>query len=722
MVDILTNKASSTSRGFLTSSGQLPVSQGATNFATKAAGSSKTCDGGSSSWRWTPSADPLTPTLRRTRTACNCDGSTSYGAGVHIAGRERAFPLHRHLQGHVDIKTVEALSLELAVLYLAHLGNNDTALVVYSDSTPVCGAFKKGRMAAEEANSVLERIAELEQQHRIRLELRWVKSEDNKADRPSRGKHSPAHPGDRPGEEDPDPDKNKIPERTHATEATAVPTKAKPWAKLAKQWKTSRQTCTKPGSVKAGTKKGPSISTRTFKAKSRMVKTSVTANRPKVKRGPDRFSAWIPASSVKISRATRASLLTVRKIALAGYAKGTHKSYSIGLAQWHRYCDEHKVAEKRREPAASHLVEHWVAVYAGKKRGSYLSDWISALKAWHLLNNLPWLPIEGRLSLIRRGVANLQPEPRPPREPMTVQWLDKLVLAADANDPTEAAVVAAAATGFWGLCRLGELVSSADKAERAHQITRSKAVPSMAFGAVPTYTLRLPRTKTQPQGDTVIIAHQSEICDPIKLMRLHLERSPCTLTQAQETTPLFAYRTADSLQPLTRSKFLSTLGAIGKRAGIGLLQGHSMRIGGCTALLTRGVPPSRVQLHGRWSSDAFKRYIREHAAVMTSYLVINQVASDRLHSLYPTEWPALAPTTPTTKSKASPKVKSKAKAITDPSGALAAVTAVNTDGPTPPTGPIQPSRARGRRTSPRTPKKQGTLTAGRPESGDVRPS
>ncbi|KAE8239716.1 hypothetical protein A4X13_0g8104 [Tilletia indica] len=123
---------------------------------------------------------------------CFCDGSTSYGAGVHIAGRERAFPLRSHLRGRVDIKTVESLSLEIAVLYLVLLGHSDASVVIHSDSTPVCGAFKKGRMAAEEANTVLERIAELEQKHRIRISLRWVKSEENKADLPSRGRYSPA--------------------------------------------------------------------------------------------------------------------------------------------------------------------------------------------------------------------------------------------------------------------------------------------------------------------------------------------------------------------------------------------------------------------------------------------------------------------------------------------------------------------------------------------------
>ncbi|CAD6952494.1 unnamed protein product [Tilletia caries] len=339
------------------------------------------------------------------------------------------------------------------------------------------------------------------------------------------------------------------------------------------------------------------------------------------------------------ARATRASSKVMRDVALAGYAAGTVRNYSTALAQWHRYCDEHKIPEKHREPAAAHLVEHWVAMQAGTKSGSYLSDWISGIKAWHTVNDLPWLPKEERLALIRRGVLNLQPDPRPPREPMTVEWLDTLTRAAKPGDPLELAVIAAAATGFWGLCRLGELVTSSDKEQRQYNITRAHVVQSVTFGAVPTFTLKLPRTKTMPTGETVVIAHQNETCDPVRLLSQHLELSPCVNQKAEAKTPLFAYRGTGKLIPLSRTKFLSTVGAMAKRAGINGLHGHSMRIGGCTTLLTGGVPPERVMLHGRWSSDAFKRYIREHAAVMTPYLVYNQVAADRLHRLYPNEWP-----------------------------------------------------------------------------------
>ena len=42
------------------------------------------------------------------------------------------------------------------------------------------------------------------------------------------------------------------------------------------------------------------------------------------------------------------------------------------------------------------------------------------------------------------------------------------------------------------------------------------------------------------------------------------------------------------------------------------ISGHSMRAGGATALAAAGVVPVLIQAAGRWSSDNFQKYIRQH--------------------------------------------------------------------------------------------------------------
>ncbi|KAH8930079.1 hypothetical protein BT69DRAFT_1180113, partial [Atractiella rhizophila] len=40
--------------------------------------------------------------------------------------------------------------------------------------------------------------------------------------------------------------------------------------------------------------------------------------------------------------------------------------------------------------------------------------------------------------------------------------------------------------------------------------------------------------------------------------------------------------------------------------------GHSLRSGGATHLAANGIPDSTIQKIGRWSSEAFQIYIRNH--------------------------------------------------------------------------------------------------------------
>ncbi|KAH8919584.1 hypothetical protein BT69DRAFT_1206803, partial [Atractiella rhizophila] len=42
------------------------------------------------------------------------------------------------------------------------------------------------------------------------------------------------------------------------------------------------------------------------------------------------------------------------------------------------------------------------------------------------------------------------------------------------------------------------------------------------------------------------------------------------------------------------------------------IAGHSLRSGGATHLAANGVPESIIQKIGRWSSEAFQIYIRQH--------------------------------------------------------------------------------------------------------------
>ena len=92
-------------------------------------------------------------------------------------------------------------------------------------------------------------------------------------------------------------------------------------------------------------------------------------------------------------------------------------------------------------------------------------------------------------------------------------------------------------------------------------------------------------------------AVQGSLC-PVALMREYLQYHP------SGSGPLFVWSTG---QYLIRLDIVNLL----RRCFPGSLSlnTHSFRIGGASAAASAGVPDSQIQILGRWSSDAYRRYI-----------------------------------------------------------------------------------------------------------------
>ena len=73
-------------------------------------------------------------------------------------------------------------------------------------------------------------------------------------------------------------------------------------------------------------------------------------------------------------------------------------------------------------------------------------------------------------------------------------------------------------------------------------------------------------------------------------------------------------------RPLTRYLFIKRIKTACQSAGFPVRQGHSFRIGGTLEYLLRGNSFDQVKYHGRWASDAFRVYLRQHAEVLAPYI------------------------------------------------------------------------------------------------------
>lgn len=158
--------------------------------------------------------------------------------------------------------------------------------------------------------------------------------------------------------------------------------------------------------------------------------------------------------------------------------------------------------------------------------------------------------------------------------------------------------------GFHALHRLGELtVPDSPNLRDNRKIISRLSVLVSDCGSFIRYTL--PYHKGDPffLGSTIII-------------------SKCDIKGACPVTALLNYlRTRDEYFISSPHLFISSNGWVPTRSWFlkrfhkffgSNKSGHSMRSGGASAMAQAGLPQEHIQDVGRWSSEAFKTYIRDH--------------------------------------------------------------------------------------------------------------
>jgi hypothetical protein len=304
---------------------------------------------------------------------------------------------------------------------------------------------------------------------------------------------------------------------------------------------------------------------------------------------------------------------------LAAWAPNTLEKYRLGVARFVYFCTEQRVASEFQLPASEFLLCAFAASSAGVRSGSTIRNDISAVRAWHIVSNVPYFG-NLRLNYTLKGVENLTPESskRPPRPPITLNMLHILYENLNLMDPLDACCWAAAVTAFWGQARLGELLSKCQSKFSPGTVPTPLNV-SHPPGNRDAVKLHLPFTKTKGhRGETIYLCPQFGCSNPSSALSNHL-----LTNQVPPELPLFSYHSSNGLIALTSRKLVNRCNTIWCTHGLPSCSGHSFRIGGTTELLLSNVPPHIVKLLGRWSSDAFLRYWRnlEHIAPMhTSFL------------------------------------------------------------------------------------------------------
>lgn len=309
----------------------------------------------------------------------------------------------------------------------------------------------------------------------------------------------------------------------------------------------------------------------------------------------------------------------VRDTMIHAWEQDTREAYGTGLLMWHCFCDSRDTPEHERAPASQALLSAFVAHLAAAYSGRTISNYLHGIRAWHVLNSIPWSLEKPEMDTMLRAADKLTPlsSKKKKRLPYTPQFIVALRQQMDLNTPLDAAVFACLTTCFYASSRLGEFTTRTLQSfnPATHITTKNLSYDQDRSGHSVT-VLHLPKTKmASTEGEDVFWASQEGDTDPTAALLNHLR-----VNQPAETSHLFAYQVKHACKPLTKTKFLERVGKAARAAGLEPLQGHGIRIGSTLEYLLRGMPFDVMKAKGRWAGDSFLAYLRKHAIIIAPYI------------------------------------------------------------------------------------------------------
>ena len=281
-------------------------------------------------------------------------------------------------------------------------------------------------------------------------------------------------------------------------------------------------------------------------------------------------------------------------------ARTTQSTYRSGWSSYTRFCALHSIprlplTEATLLPFFAHLADRHLL-------HSTLRVYLSALTYYSRIAGYPFnirhMPrLHYLLMGVRRSQGGAFSVPR--RTPLFPQHLVSLRTFLLAHyPPVDARMLWAAFTSaFFGLLRASEYTCPTDSTivPSTLLLTHFKCAPDFSSAS-----LRLPISKADQFGRGVLVdlfPLPSPLCPLSAILHYLAVRRPLG-------SPLFLF--ADGTF-LTRAHVVDILRSVFPAHPT--LNTHSFRIGGASALAAAGVPDYVIRVMGRWSSDAYLRYV-----------------------------------------------------------------------------------------------------------------
>jgi hypothetical protein len=310
----------------------------------------------------------------------------------------------------------------------------------------------------------------------------------------------------------------------------------------------------------------------------------------------------------------RDRLLRERAIALGlAIDTSTLQSYSSALNSYLTFVRLHNLPVEPTPDTLSFFVVFMSHHIEPRSVSSYLSGICQQLEPY--FENVRRARHSPLVEKTMKGCLRLYSSPTIRKRALTLSDL-KLVLFALSHSTLHDDLLfkAMLLTGFFALMRLGELsFPNTKKLRNWRKVTKRSTVVI----SPDQYEFLLPGHKADQffEGNRVIVKQkQYSDIDPLICFLEYLSSRDHAFPLS---SPLWL--TSKGCIP-TRDFFTSRLRRFFDRD----VAGQSMRAGGATSLAEHGVPPSLIQLIGRWSSDAFFIYIRKSPILIQALLYSNE--------------------------------------------------------------------------------------------------
>ena len=293
--------------------------------------------------------------------------------------------------------------------------------------------------------------------------------------------------------------------------------------------------------------------------------------------------------------------LAVFRFQQAALAPSTYSTYSSGVRSYRLFCIH---TGSPVLPLTELTLQRYAASMANRVGYKTIKVYLSGVQYLSIMSGFD-VQVSSfmRLYYTLRGIRRIQGSRfgRQRRLPISITQLMFLHhrVQLQRYSPFEALMLRTSASlAFFGLLRCSEFTTAT---RSSFDASCDLLVQDILFsGEFSIMKVHIKASKTDPfrEGCTIRIAAVGSAVCPVALMRRYLRCHPTG------TGPLFVWRPQFYL---VRTDVVSLL----RRCfpGVTNINTHSFRIGGASAAASVGVPDSQIQILGRWSSDAYRRYL-----------------------------------------------------------------------------------------------------------------